>query len=476
LTHKSDSIKSVASTIAFDMMTYYKGNLSGQTPGLLPGPPPDPTVTNAGYFWWETGAMFGSLMDYWYYTGDSTYNEVVSQGMLFQTGNGDDYLPQNQTNGMGNDDQAFWGMSAMTAAELGFPNPPADQPQWLALAQAVYNTQLARFDDLCGGGLHWQAYNVLNGYSYKNAIANGGFFNIAARLAAYTGNDSYATHADSTWNWMTAIGLLDKDYMVYDGSDSKNNCTVINHQQYSYNAAVFLLGAATMYNHTNGSSIWKERTAGLLNSTINVFFPKGIAYEVTCEASLVHCTIDMLSYKAYLVRWMAAATKVAPFIYDDVISALKTSATAAALQCSGGPNGRMCGFSWSKGADWDGTSGVGQQMAALEVVQSNLIKQAKAPLTNSTGGTSQGDPNAGMGSSSTQQPGATKPPTKGDKVGAGILTALVLCVLVGTLTWMNMPEPVGKETGTATGKGKGKGKETETEYRSVRGAERFNDA
>lgn len=184
----------------------------------------------------------------------------------------------------------------------------------------------------------------------------------------------------------------------------------------------------------------------------------------------------MLSYKAYLVRWMAAATKVAPFIYDDVISALKTSATAAALQCSGGPNGRMCGFSWSKGAEWDGTSGVGQQMAALEVVQSNLIKQAKAPLTNSTGGTSQGDPNAGMGSSSTQQPGATKPPTKGDKVGAGILTALVLCVLVGTLTWMNMPEPVGKETGTATGKGKGKGKETETEYRSVRGAERFNDA
>lgn len=87
------------------MMTYYKGNLSGQIPGQLPGPPPNPTITNEGYFWWETGAMFGSLMDYWYYTGDSTYNDVVTQGMLFQTGTNDDYLPQNQTNGMGNDDQ-----------------------------------------------------------------------------------------------------------------------------------------------------------------------------------------------------------------------------------------------------------------------------------------------------------------------------------------------------------------------------------
>jgi Glycosyl hydrolase family 76 len=103
----TESIKSVASTVAFDMMSYYKGNLSGQIPGQLPGPPADPTITNAGYFWWEAGAMFGSLIDYWYYTGDSTYNEVVSQGMLFQVGKDQDYLPQNQSNGMGNDDQGM---------------------------------------------------------------------------------------------------------------------------------------------------------------------------------------------------------------------------------------------------------------------------------------------------------------------------------------------------------------------------------
>jgi hypothetical protein len=64
LTFVIESIKSVASTIAYDMMTYYKGNLSGQIPGELPGPPANPSIQNAGYFWWEAGAMWGSLIDY----------------------------------------------------------------------------------------------------------------------------------------------------------------------------------------------------------------------------------------------------------------------------------------------------------------------------------------------------------------------------------------------------------------------------
>lgn len=30
--------------------------------------------------------MFGSLIDYWYYTGDASYNDVVTQALLFQVG------------------------------------------------------------------------------------------------------------------------------------------------------------------------------------------------------------------------------------------------------------------------------------------------------------------------------------------------------------------------------------------------------
>lgn len=421
-----DSIKAAAAIIAYDMMSMYKGNETGQIPGNLPQP----------YYWWEAGAMFGTMIDYWYYTGDDTYNNVTEQAMLFQVGPNNNYMPPNQTKSEGNDDQGFWGLAAMSAAETNFQNPPADQPQWLALAQAVFNTQASRWDaTACGGGLRWQIFTFNNGYNYKNSISNGCFFNLGARLAKYTNNDTYAQWAERTWDWLADIQLLDEStYYVYDGSDLTENCTTLNHLQWSYNAGALLLGAATMYNYTNGSEIWRERVEGLLNGT-DVFFttPAGVMMEVACENNGL-CDTDQKSFKAYLSRWMAATTKMAPFTYERVVERLSVSAQAAALQCSGGDNGRMCGLRWQDGATWDGSQGVGQQMSALEVVQSNLISQVQAPLTNTTGGTSQGNPNAGSGSADTIEP--EKAITKADRVGAGFVTTILLVSFFGTIWWM----------------------------------------
>ena len=103
----------------------------------------------------------GTLIDYWYYTGDDSWNDDTMEGLLFQVGDKADYMPRNQTKTEGNDDQGFWGLAAMTAAEYKFPDPPDDKPQWLALAQAVFNTQAARWDtEHCGGGLRWQIFHV----------------------------------------------------------------------------------------------------------------------------------------------------------------------------------------------------------------------------------------------------------------------------------------------------------------------------
>jgi mannan endo-1,6-alpha-mannosidase len=79
------------------------------------------------------------------------------------------------------------------------------------------------------------------------------------------------------------------------------------------------------------------------------------------------------SFKAYLSRWMAASTKVAPWLYDDIKPYLAASAQAAALSCTGGDDGTTCGTRWWNNGVWDGATGVGQQMSALEVIQSNLI-------------------------------------------------------------------------------------------------------
>lgn len=115
--------------------------------------------------------MWGTLMDYWAVTGDSTYNDEIVRVMQFQTGENGAYMPRNWTLSLGNDDQAFWGMSALLAAELKFPDPPSDKPGWLALAQAVFNTQASpdRNDNECGGGLRWQIPVTNKGYDYKNS-------------------------------------------------------------------------------------------------------------------------------------------------------------------------------------------------------------------------------------------------------------------------------------------------------------------
>jgi mannan endo-1,6-alpha-mannosidase len=127
---------------------------------------------------------------------------------------------------------------------------------------------------------------------------------------------------------------------------------------------------------------------------------------------------------------------MAPFTYDTIMPLLKTSAAAAALQCSGGSDGRTCGLKWTDGAVWDGTSGVGQQMSALEVIQSNLIAEVKAPVTNTTGGTSVGNPNAGSNSITSSSQFNTDITTMGDRVGAGFLTTFVLIAAVGGAWWV----------------------------------------
>ena len=106
----------------------------------------------------------------------------------------------------GLDDQVYWAFSAMDAVEAGYPNPPSNQPQWLALAQAVFNFQAALWDtSKCGGGFHWQVYSFNVGYNLKNTISNGGFFQLAARLARYTGNSTYSSWADKVRNFGNEI-------------------------------------------------------------------------------------------------------------------------------------------------------------------------------------------------------------------------------------------------------------------------------
>ncbi|KAF3174321.1 hydrolase 76 protein [Orbilia oligospora] len=422
-----DSIKAAAKIAAEGLVEYYHGDEPGQIQGNLPQP----------YYWWECGAMFGALIDYWYYTGDDQFNQIVINGMLHQVGTGNAFMPPNQTQSLGNDDQAFWGIAAMMAAERGFPNPPGTSPQWLALAQAVFNSQAARWDSAtCNGGLRWQIFSFNNGYDYKNTISNGCFFHLAARLARYTGNETYAEWAMKSYDWTKRVGLITDDYKFYDGASVDTNCTHMDRIQWTYNGGIYLAGAAFMYNITNGTGYWADELGAILDAQKVYFRDEKIMYEVACEP-YGKCNIDQRSFKAYLARWMGVTTQVAAFTRTKIMDWLSQSAVGAAQSCIGGTDKQTCGARWTPDveAKWDGNFGVGEQMSALEIFQNLLAPSYRPPCTASTCGNSTGDPSAGTGNS--VQTGKTnRPATTGDKVGAGFLTTLCLGLLLGGTYWL----------------------------------------
>jgi mannan endo-1,6-alpha-mannosidase len=270
----------------------------------------------------------------------------------------------------------------MSALEHQFPDPKDAPADYLEVAVNSFNNIVGRWDETsCGGGLKWQIYpENAYGYNYKNSISNGCAFALGARLARYTGNQTYADWAVKIYDWTEKVGLITDQFEVFDGSDDKTNCaTVADKTQWTYNNAMFLHGSAFMFDFMKGDKTWKDRTAGFLKHAELLFFKPydnatDIMYEWACETgeSGRHCNLDQQSFKAYLSRFMAKTAIMAPFTKDTITKYLKASAVGAAKSCSGGTDGTTCGSKWYTGA-WDGTSGVGQQLSALEVTQSLLM-------------------------------------------------------------------------------------------------------
>ena len=361
----------MAKTIAADTMSYYSGNAEKFVD--LPKP----------HYWWQAGALMGSMLDYSHYTGDTTYDKTIARALLAQVGPDFDYMLPTHFGQEGNDDQAFWGFAVLAAAERNFPQPDDKVPSWLQLAQNIWNSQIPRWDtSSCGGGLFWQIFESNpNGIEYKNTVSNGGLFQISARLARATGNDTYLDWATKVWDWTEKVGLIDASFNVYDGASASHNCEDTNPVSFSYSAAIYLYGAAVMAEYT-GDAKWASRAEGILNAARSFFTPfdnaTDIMYEHACE-QVDKCNADMRSFKGYFSRFAYASAVMVPSLQKTVDELWRVNAVAAAKACSGGEGGTKCGQKWYVGG-FDGTTGLGEQMCALETVQGLLAGGKGMPL------------------------------------------------------------------------------------------------
>lgn len=296
----------------------------------------------------------------------------------------------------GNDDQSTWALAALTAAERNFSSASqSSTPSWPLLATNVFNDQVSRWDTTtCTGGLRWQIFTFNSGYNYKNSEANGNFFQLAARLAHFTGNSTYSDWAEKTFDWMQSVGFLTAQGAVYDGADTTLNCSQVNKVEWSMNAGVLLYGSAVMYNVTNGNGTWHDRVTTLLSNIQAKFFSNNIMIEPACENTTT-CDADDKFFKGVLARDMARTTAMAPCTESMILPLLQSTTKAVADSGCTNSNG-TCGFVWT-GPTNNGTD-LGSDYSALEVVLGNLvIGEAALQTTNGTSGQGSGNSTSGSG-------------------------------------------------------------------------------
>ncbi|KAI1283609.1 glycosyl hydrolase family 76-domain-containing protein [Xylaria sp. FL0933] len=393
----ADSVKKAAALVAEDLMSFY----TGEIPGVLPGPPP-----NGDYYFWTGGALWTSMLDYRNRTGDTQYDEKISEGLLWQRGPQDRFLSANWTASEGNDDQAIWAMASLLAAETGFTEPEDVNTTWAAMAQNVFdfqsNDNRRVTEGPCSGALRWQIYPINTGYNYIATSANVAYANLAARLSVQNGNDkTQATAVQDTFDFLETSKFIDSKFNVFNGAPVMS-CDNIDKLQFSYLSALALESAAVMYNSTGGDEKWKTLVDGLTGRSIDVFFPDGVAKEVACEPDM--CNTDMTFFKAFLHRSLASTMKAAPYTTSLILPVLKTSAAAAVKSCTAGDNKRMCVLDWTNGSD--NQMGAGPQMSVLSALLS-LLPAEKAVDSPSSGVGGNGTTNSTTPTGSSSEPSET---------------------------------------------------------------------
>lgn len=377
----STNIRGVARTLATQAMTYYTGTETKYVDLAQP------------MYWWQAGALFGAMMDYSHLTGDTTYDKVIRTALIEQRGPQNDLNTTNHANQMGNDDIAVWSLGILAAAERNFAQKPNTAteifPSWLSLADGVFKAFVGRWDETaCNGGLFWQVYaSNPNGVDYKNTIANGGFFQLAARLYRLTGKKEYADWATKIWDWTWKVKMIDHaGYYIFDGASAKEKCAKVTDHGFTYTMGIYLYGAAVMANVTN-DQLWLDRAGKIATATNDRYVnhgpdgTKGVLYESACEP-IDGCNKDMTFHKGIASRFFWQAGLLVPSLRQTLEDMMRITAQGAASACVGGPTGKECGVKWTINKfeinKKEGNTGLGEVMSVLDAVQGLLVGQGLA--------------------------------------------------------------------------------------------------
>ena len=245
--------------------------------------------------WWNAANAITALADYTRATNDQRYQDVFANTFA---------LAQHTSAGFLNryyDDEGWWALAWIDAYDL------THRPQYLQMADSIFNDMRGGWDDTCSGGIWWNKDR-----KYKNAIANELFLSVAAHLLLRAQADhqraEYLRWAQREWLWFSRSGIINSSHQINDGLDA--HCQNNHQTTWTYNQGVILGGLSELFRQTHDSALLDEANAIAAATLSNspLVDAHGILHE-PCEPD---CGGDGTQFKGIFMRNLVLLQKVAP--------------------------------------------------------------------------------------------------------------------------------------------------------------------
>jgi predicted alpha-1,6-mannanase (GH76 family) len=332
--------------------------------------------------WWNSANALTVTIDYSIATGSTLY--VGDLANTFSLNSSSNFLDGFY------DDEGWWALAWIRAYDL------TQGAQYLAMAKTIFTDMTGGWDaTTCNGGIWWDKTKT-----YKNAIANELFLEVAIRLHERTPGDgtgdaagSYLDWATREWSWFEASGLINAENLVNDGLTSA--CANNGETTWTYNQGVIIGGLVDLAGVTGDASLLARADAIATATMTTLVDPYGVLRE-SCEPT--SCGADGPQFKGVFMRHLAelwAKTN------DPVVRAFIANNADWVWNADSNENSQL-GLVWSGPVDGDDaarqSSGLDALIAAIPftIAEPNLAL-SKPATANGTCATGQAAPMADDG-------------------------------------------------------------------------------
>lgn len=371
-------VSAVAKKIAARAITFYTTSPGGDGQGAVQ---PSSASDASGIQWYESGIYWEAVLAYSRAFNDNSYGNVSAAALALASGSSGSFLGSNSfiaatLLGKWNDDIMWWGLAAVSGAELYGTNAVMPSGKtYLQVAIQTYNEAWEQWDTTqCGGGIYWSRDRSSSNKGYKSTITNVQHIMLGSRLYTITKNSTYLTNAKLVYAWMKQVGLVSSTFTVYDGVNGDNGCGAGGTPN-SYTGGM-TLGSLGYYFTVSGDTTLLTDSSSILKSLISLF-TKSNVFTDPCEPN---CKPNEVQPKGTMIRGIGAYGAITTNAQDKatIQSLLKTSTTAMLATCDSSTN---CGTYWSAGTVASGAN-FHSQTNALELI--NAYQMSLVGLSSTT--------------------------------------------------------------------------------------------